>query len=62
MKIIHTADLHLDSPLGTNLSLLKQKERKRELLLNLERLIEYAKNQSVKIIIIAGDLSELFNQ
>ena len=56
MRIIHTADLHLDSQLKTNLSPLKQKERRRELLLNLERLIEYAKNQRVKVIIIAGDL------
>ncbi len=56
MRIIHTADLHLDSPLGTNLKSIKQKERKRELLLNFERLIEYAKNYSVDAIIIAGDL------
>ncbi len=56
MKIIHTADLHIDSPLGTNLTTLKQKERKRELLLNLERLIEYANDHIVKVIIISGDL------
>ena len=56
MKIIHTADLHIDSPLGTNLTILKQKERKRELLLNLERLIEYANDHIVKAIIISGDL------
>ncbi|MBR6072484.1 MAG: DNA repair exonuclease [Acholeplasmatales bacterium] len=56
MRIIHTADLHLDSPLGTNLSLLKQKERKRELLYNFERLINYAKEYSVNMIIISGDM------
>ncbi len=56
MRIIHTADLHLDSSLGTNLNSVKQKERKRELLLNFERLIQYAKNHSVDVIIISGDL------
>lgn len=56
MRIIHTADLHLDSPLGTNLNLLKQKERKRELLFNFERLVNYAKEYSVDAIIISGDM------
>lgn len=56
MRIIHTADLHLDSPLGTNLSVLRQKERKRELLFNFERLIDYAKSNSVNAIIISGDM------
>jgi len=56
MRIIHTADLHLDSALGTNLNTLKQKERKRELLLNFERLIDYSKKHNVDAIIIAGDM------
>ena len=56
MRIIHTADLHLDSALGTNLNNLKQKERKRELLLNFERLIDYSKSHNVDAIIISGDL------
>ncbi len=56
MRIIHTADLHLDSALGTNLNNLKQKERKRELLLNFERLIDYSKIHHVDAIIISGDL------
>jgi len=56
MRIIHTADLHLDSSLGTNLNSVKQKERKRELLLNFERLIDYAKGHNVDVIIISGDL------
>ena len=43
MKIIHTADLHLDSSLSTHLTPLKAEERKKELLNTFERLITFAK-------------------
>ncbi|MBQ7641836.1 MAG: DNA repair exonuclease [Acholeplasmatales bacterium] len=56
MKIIHTADLHFDSKLETNLDPVKAKERKRELLNTFERMIEYAKVNDVSVIIIAGDM------
>lgn len=56
MRIIHTADLHLDSRLETNLDPIKAKERKRELLLSFENLINYAKNNRVNAILISGDL------
>lgn len=56
MKIIHCADLHLDSRLGTNLGTEKAKERRKEILLSFERMVEYAKENSVRAIIIAGDL------
>ena len=56
MKIIHTADLHLDSVLETNLNSQIQRDRKRELLSNFERLVEYANKHNVDRIIIAGDL------
>lgn len=56
MRIIHTADLHLDSRLETNLDPIKAKERKRELLLTFENLITYAINNKVDAIIISGDL------
>ena len=56
MKIIHTADLHLDSSLSTHLSSTKAKERKKELLFSFERLISFAKAKDVKVIIIAGDM------
>ncbi|MGM9969631.1 MAG: exonuclease SbcCD subunit D [Anaeroplasma sp.] len=56
MKIIHTADLHLDSSLESNLDSIKAKERKRELLLNFERLVSYANTNNIEAIIIAGDL------
>lgn len=56
MSIIHTADLHLDSPFETNFSSIKMEERKREILSNVSRLVEYAKLNNVDRIIIAGDL------
>lgn len=56
MKIIHTADLHIDSKMETHLDSLKAKERKNELLLSFKRLVEYAKTNDVKAIIIAGDM------
>ena len=53
MKIIHTADIHLDSPLvGVKDSAL----RRHELLVALNNLSEYANNNGVSVIIIAGDL------
>ena len=56
MKIIHTADLHIDSKMESNLSVEKAKERRNEIKQTFVRLIEYAKKHEVKIIIIAGDL------
>jgi len=56
MKIIHTADLHLDSSMKTHLDDQKAKERKNELTLNFARLCSTANRLGVKAIIIAGDL------
>lgn len=56
MKIIHCADLHLDSKMETNLSKEKARERKNEILITFEKMVQYAKQNNVKIIIIAGDL------
>ena len=56
MKIIHTGDLHLESSLTTHLSSLKANNRKKELLNSFERMVNYASNNDVKVIIIAGDL------
>ena len=56
MKIIHTSDIHLDSPLTTRLPADKVRERRRELLSNFGRLVEEAKIQGAGAIIIAGDL------
>lgn len=56
MKIIHCADLHIDSKMETNLTADKAKIRKTELLLTFENLVDFAKNNDVDVIIIAGDM------
>jgi len=56
MKIIHCADLHIDSKMQTNFSIEKAHQRKKELLLTFERMVEYANKEGVKAIIIAGDM------
>lgn len=56
MKILHTADLHLDSPLTTRLDSKKVKERKSELLLSFRNLAELANKEHAEGFIIAGDL------
>ena len=54
MKIIHTADLHLDSRIDS-LPHAKGKIRRDEILRTFERLCEYAGKESVSAVIIAGD-------
>lgn len=56
MKIIHSADIHLDSKMETNLDKEKATERKNELLITFEKMVEYAKINNIDAIIIAGDL------
>lgn len=53
MKIIHTADIHLDSPLS---GIRNSAARRHELLTALNNLAEYANNNGVAAIIVAGDL------
>ena len=55
MKFIHTADLHLDSKIDS-LPLEKSKIRKEEVVRAFERLAEYATANSVRAVIIAGDM------
>ena len=61
MKIIHCADLHLDSKMTANLSKEKAKERKSELLKTFQKMVDYAVENGVKAIIIAGDLYDTKN-
>lgn len=56
MKIIHCADIHLDSRMTANLDNVKAKERKSEILDTFLRMIDYAGNNDVNAIIISGDL------
>ncbi len=56
MKIIHCADLHLDSKMESNLTSDQAKERREELLDTFSRMVEFASQNRVKVIMIAGDL------
>ena len=56
MKIIHTADLHLDSKLESNLSAAQAKQRRSELLDTFSRMVAYAQQHEVSVVLIAGDL------
>ncbi len=61
MKIIHCADLHLDSKMTANLSKEQAKERKMEILRSFSRMVSYAKRQQVSVILIAGDMFDTRN-
>ncbi len=56
MKLIHCADLHLDSRMSANLDKEKAKERKGEILHTFERMVDYAAQNGVTAILIAGDM------
>ncbi len=56
MKIIHCADLHLDSKLETNLTIEQAKARRMELLETFENMVALAVSEGVEIIMIAGDM------
>lgn len=56
MKIIHCADIHLDSSLYSYLDNRKASIRNNEILHSFERLTVYAKENEVDIVLIAGDL------
>lgn len=61
MKMIHCADLHLDSRMNANLDKESAKERKGEILHTFERMILYAAQNQVSAILIAGDLFDTKN-
>ena len=56
MKLIHCADLHLDSPMEANLSPEKARERRGEILATFARMVRLAAESEVSAILIAGDL------
>lgn len=59
VRILHTADLHLDNEFTAGTFPYDiRKERQRDLLGTFDRIIEIAKWQKVKILLIAGDLFE----
>lgn len=56
MRLIHCADLHIDSNLRTYLTEEEANARKNEILNNFPRLIQYATQNNINKILIAGDL------
>jgi DNA repair exonuclease SbcCD nuclease subunit len=56
VKLIHCADLHLDSKLDTNLSPEQARQRGEELCRTALRLVDYAKENGVEGVLLAGDL------
>lgn len=56
MKILHCADLHLDSRMESNLDSERARTRRGELLEAWERMVDYASAQGIRVILIAGDM------
>ncbi len=56
MKILHTSDIHIDSPMTARLPSSKIKERRKELISNFSSLVACAREEGCTAVIIAGDL------
>ncbi len=56
MKILHCADLHLDSKMESNLDKEAAYIRRDELLDTFERMVSFAEAEGVRLILIAGDM------
>lgn len=56
MKLIHCADLHLDSPLSAHLTREQARERRQELLTACKQMTDFAVTEGVRAILISGDL------
>ncbi len=61
MKIIHCSDMHLESKMESNLDSKKAQERRHEILITYQRMIKYAVENNVQIILIAGDMFDKRN-
>jgi len=59
MKIIHCADLHINSKLETNLNKKNAEIRKKEILRAFGNLVSYARGVGASNILIAGDLFDV---
>lgn len=56
MKLIHCADVHLDSPMQTHMTAQQASVRNTEVLQSFVRLTEFAQENAVRAVLIAGDL------
>ena len=61
MKLIHCADLHLDSQMNTHFGSEMSRIRRHELLHTFERMVDYAAESDVSGILIAGDMFDTEN-
>lgn len=56
MKLIHCADIHLDSPMETHMTTEQASVRNTEIIRSFIHMTEYAVKNDVRAVIIAGDL------
>ena len=56
MKLLHSADLHLDAKMETGLSAAAARERRVELLITFSRLVELALEQKADAMLLCGDV------
>ena len=56
MKMIHCSDIHLDSAMERNLTADQARERNAEILATFSRMVDYALEQDVAAVLLAGDL------
>lgn len=61
MKILHCADIHLDSKMNSVFETSKAKERKNELLIGFCKMVDYADKNGVEAVLICGDLFDSNN-
>ncbi len=61
MKLLHCADLHIDSSLSMNFTIGSGRKRRAELLDNFVRLTDYANDNCICHILIAGDFFDRAN-
>lgn len=55
MKILHCADIHLDSPMETHMTREQAATRNIEILKSFQRMTEYAASEKIELVLIAGD-------
>lgn len=56
MKMIHCADIHLGSKMEAKLPKEKADERKNEVRVSFERMVQYAKKEGVRAVLLSGDV------
>lgn len=61
MRLIHTADLHLESKMESNLSKEQATRRRGELISAFEQIINYAGTNDVRLVLISGDMFDKSN-